>query len=351
MYEIIFTKKNKNILVIFLFYAPYIILLDFIFEPKLFKIDIEILVLLIQLVTFCFYLYIFQTSNGNKVSDKIYLIIKIILSFGLTFLLRISFGYYKLHMHKQEVDLFYILGRTFLLHTQFLIYSFAYYSFINFKSSKENEIKLLNDLNNAKLNLAETQTKFLRSQINPHFLYNTLNQFYKIAQNIEPQMANGVLELSGLMRYSIEDHATTNGLTLLSAERTQIQSLINLHQLRYNNELLLKFIVTGNVENKYIAPMILITLTENLFKHGDLSNDVDVAYIKMHVNETFELLEFETCNAISPRKTTMLGGIGLDNIKTRLQALYQDGFSLVTTKNSEKNTFAVYLKIPYSLNV
>ncbi|RYF45410.1 MAG: histidine kinase, partial [Cytophagaceae bacterium] len=108
-----------------------------------------------------------------------------------------------------------------------------------------------------------TELKALKAQVNPHFLYNTLNYFYIRSQEVDPELADSIIKLSEIMRYSMREDFTT---APLSEEINYMKQFISLHQLRY--PICMNFTVTGDVDSKTILPFILIGLVENAFKHG-----------------------------------------------------------------------------------
>ena len=118
--------------------------------------------------------------------------------------------------------------------------------------------------------LLESEINFLRAQINPHFLFNCLNFFYSEMLDTQPKVADGIITLSEIMRYSLQDFSKTGGLANLQQELEHIQNVIKIHKMRFANNLFINLEVDGNPENIQIAPMVLITLVENIFKHGDL---------------------------------------------------------------------------------
>ena len=103
-----------------------------------------------------------------------------------------------------------------------------------------------------------TELKALKAQVNPHFLYNTLNYFYIRSQEVDPELADSIIKLSEIMRYSMREDFNT---ARLSEEINYMKQFISLHQLRY--PMYMDFTVTGDVESKNIIPFLLIGLVEN----------------------------------------------------------------------------------------
>jgi two-component system LytT family sensor kinase len=192
-----------------------------------------------------------------------------------------------------------------------------------------------------------TEIKFLKSQINPHFLFNTLNNLFSMAQdNGNDKLADGISKLSGMMRYMIyESNAET---VPLKNEIEYIKSCIALNKLRYaDDEALVNFKYSEQVPDVFIAPMIFIPFIENAFKHGVLINNTSPIDISIAVNDKALLFICENKNYSFVKKMENdKSGIGLENVKRRLDLVYPGKHELII-KNDE-NLFHVELKIDLS---
>ncbi|MEP7321296.1 MAG: histidine kinase [Saprospiraceae bacterium] len=189
-----------------------------------------------------------------------------------------------------------------------------------------------------------TEVLFLKNQVNPHFLFNTLNNLFSIAQrNKDEETAQGLSQLAGLMRYMIYDSSVTH--ISLEKEIKNIDDFIALSKLRYpNDEVEVQLTRIGPVENIKIAPMIFLPFVENAFKHGIHIEE------KSTISITFEVMGsalFFTCtNQIvdaSIIKHTEYGGIGLENVQRRLILLYPQKHKLSITNSG--STFIVHLEL------
>lgn len=185
--------------------------------------------------------------------------------------------------------------------------------------------KITNELENALLKQQELlvqqeklyyEYSFLRLQINPHFLYNTLNFFYAKALAYDKDLAEGVLALSDIMRYALK----SNGLkkdedkkALLVDEIEHLKNIIKINRLRLKNKMYLNFDIKGEIKDVYILPFVLITIVENLFKHGIVHDAEYPAKIILMVTE--EKIDFYTCNKKKGGIKEPSTGIGLENIK------------------------------------
>jgi LytS/YehU family sensor histidine kinase len=214
-----------------------------------------------------------------------------------------------------------------------VIFSALSYSFWQFQSAQQQNQELL--LENKK---AEFQ--ILKSQVSPHFLFNTLNSFYSQLILKDDEMASDVLVLSDLLRYVITE--TDKDQAVLSKEIQFIQNYIHLQKKRFEDQLYLDFTIEGNYSNEKILSSALIHFVENVFKHGKFNTEQEKAAITIKIKEDF--LEILTFNHIVEGENYSSTGIGFDNLTKRLEYMYKSKFIL--EKTEENNTFKTYLKIP-----
>lgn len=188
----------------------------------------------------------------------------------------------------------------------------------------------------------EAQLQYLRAQINPHFLFNTLNNIYSLAVVRSEQTAPMVLQLSDLLRYVIYDSQQEK--VLLEKEVKQIQRFIDLFQMRSETPLDIIFEYNDFSPERSIEPMMLIPLVENCFKHCDFDTN-PAAFVKISLNVDQKRLVFTTCNSKndSLRQKDQVGGVGLENIRQRL-ALKYPGRHQMTVDNQEE-VFRVELRL------
>lgn len=159
---------------------------------------------------------------------------------------------------------------------------------------------------------------FLKSQINPHFLYNTLNMLYGLAYGVDKALAGGLLKLSELMRYMLRD--TPDGLVDLAEEVEYLDNFLDLYRLRYPSRLHAGLTVVGNPTGHRVAPLLLIPFVENAFKHGVL--DDPATPVRLHLVLTPGAVEFTVENQCHEYLTDSGSGIGLANLRRRLELLY-----------------------------
>lgn len=168
---------------------------------------------------------------------------------------------------------------------------------------------------------------FLKAQVNPHFLHNTLNFLYARALPLSPELSEGILTLSEIMRYSLDHREEEDGKVLLNRELEHVHNSIRLQQLRFGHSLQVRFELKGDPAGVRILPFILITLVENAFKHGDLRDPGNPARIVLDVSVPGSL-HFICVNRKKVGPKELSTGIGLDNSRRRLELAYGENYSL-----------------------
>ena len=165
---------------------------------------------------------------------------------------------------------------------------------------------------------------FLKAQINPHFLHNTLNFLYAKSLPYSPELSEGILTLSDIMRYALSEGNARDGKAPLKDEIEHVWNVIKINQLRFSNKLNVEFIVTGLVDGVTIIPFVLITIVENAFKHGDLKTEAHPIEIKLEVYNNS--LKFRCRNKKKNGPKELSTGVGLDNIRKRLDLAYGNNY-------------------------
>lgn len=163
-----------------------------------------------------------------------------------------------------------------------------------------------------------TELNFLKSQVNPHFLFNTLNNIYALAYRKSDDAAVAIMKLSEIMQYML--YGSKEERVAVSREIHFIYQLIALQQLRVQGPLVLQLSVTGDTEMHAIAPLLLIPFVENIFKHGVLNNERSPVIINIDIQDG--KLLFYSRNKISRGSKYQAGGIGMVNVRRRLELLY-----------------------------
>jgi len=173
---------------------------------------------------------------------------------------------------------------------------------------------------------SQANLNFLKAQINPHFLHNTLNFLYAKSLPYSPELSEGILTLSDIMRYALSEGNARDGKAPLKDEIEHVRNVIKINQLRFSNSLNVQFEVNGVLNGSMIIPFVLITLVENAFKHGDLKNAESPIHIKLAVDNNQLYFYCRNKKKTGPKEIST--GVGLDNIKKRLELAYGKGFSL-----------------------
>jgi len=173
---------------------------------------------------------------------------------------------------------------------------------------------------------SQANLNFLKAQINPHFLHNTLNFLYARSLPYSPELSEGILTLSDIMRYALSEGNAKDGKAPLKDEIEHVRNVIKINQRRVSNNLNVQFSANGVVNGATIIPFVLITLVENAFKHGDLKSSEHPIDIRLDVegNE----LKFYCRNRKKTGPKEISTGVGLDNIRKRLELAYGDQYKM-----------------------
>jgi len=207
----------------------------------------------------------------------------------------------------------------------------------NYNSVVTNE-NLKNKILQTQLQLKEQELKFLKMQIHPHFLFNSLNTIYGYALKKADDAPEMILKLSNLLDYVL--YQVEKPTVLLQDEINHLEDYIALEKMRFHDTLEVEF--NKEIENIHIqiAPMLLISFVENSFKHGTIIDGKLKVYVKV---KTFkEKLEFEIINSANSATETN-NGIGLENTRKRLEMIYQDDHELEISQTDTQ--FKITLKI------
>ncbi|UOB18086.1 sensor histidine kinase [Abyssalbus ytuae] len=192
----------------------------------------------------------------------------------------------------------------------------------------------------------ETELRFLKTQMSPHFFFNTLNNIYSLSVEQSPNTSKIILKLSELMRYLL--YETNMHRQSLIKEIICLQNYLDLERIRYGSLLKINMNISGEIEDKEIAPMLLLAFTENAFKHGAKKN-VGKVEINIDFNVTGKFLYFRITNPVpAPNNEKKIkdtpGGIGIGNVKKRLELSYnKDDYDLDI--GVDHNQYTVDLKI------
>jgi hypothetical protein len=193
----------------------------------------------------------------------------------------------------------------------------------------------------AETDKARAELSFLKAQINPHFLFNTLNNIYALAVAKNEQTPHAIMRLSNIMRYVTDEIG--EDLVPIADEVNCVKDYIDLQRMRLSNKVKLDYTVTGDLAGKYIPPLVLMTFVENVFKYG-ISNHED-SPIEISIRAEVDNVQFYSRNRIFESvHESEREGIGILNTMRRLDHLYGEEYSLnITDKNG---FYAVELTVP-----
>ena len=200
--------------------------------------------------------------------------------------------------------------------------------------------KIRKELENQKL---QAELSFLKMQVNPHFLFNALNNIYSLAvMEKSKKTGDSIMKLSELMRYVLYEKEDAQNRVSLDKEIRHINSYIDLEKLRHPGDVFINFSIEGEPNGKRIAPLLLFPLIENACKHGVLTDAQKPVDINLKVTD--HQLNFSIENSINTYQKDAVGGIGIPNVQKRLDLLYGKKYSLDVSNTADR--FIVNLKLP-----
>ena len=215
----------------------------------------------------------------------------------------------------------YVIAGVFFVSVALLTATLAYAR----DDRKQHEIlreqKMQLEIENTRVNY-----NFLKAQINPHFLYNTLSFFYARSLPYSQELSEGILTLSDIMRYALQESIAIEGKAPLEKEVEHLRNVIKINQLRYSNQLKVDLRVVGDISAKKIIPFVLVTLVENALKHGNLKSEEHPIEFFLSLEE--EKLYFKSFNQKKNDPEESSNGIGLMNMKKQLALAYKDEYQL-----------------------
>ncbi len=192
----------------------------------------------------------------------------------------------------------------------------------------------------------EAELKYLKNQINPHFLFNTINNIYSLVLEESKKAPDALLKLSDILNYLLYE---SNFETIsLVKEIQKLNDYIELEQFRYADKLEVIFNYKISTSEIVIPPLLLLPFVENAFKHG-AGESLKNSWIHINLNEENHHLTFKVENSIDENvspKNIEQSGIGLSNVKKRLELMFQDKYELKTLKSSE--SFIIILQLDLS---
>jgi len=187
----------------------------------------------------------------------------------------------------------------------------------------------------------DMELQFLKSQLNPHFLFNSLNNIYSLAYQKSEKTADAILKLSEIMRYMI--YESNDSWVALDKEVEYVQSFVELQKLRFKDGAAVEISINGEIDGQKIVPLILISFVENAFKHGVANDPEDPIKINIIANQ--KILHFSVTNKKSKTNKDAMGGVGLNNVERRLQLLYPERYKLNIVNSATHYTTELMLDL------
>jgi len=261
-------------------------------------------------------------SDNRRVFWKapLFILIEISMYVFILFITQYSLIRYTHVLHQRVLifDYDFIVGavfRFFYLTSFSSVYYFLKTYLAEKKKTTDMETQRLENI----IKLARSENAYLRAQINPHFLFNTLDFIYRNTRIQAPVAAEAIAAVSNMMRYAV-DGTSDDELVELGREIDQVEQLIHIHQLKEDEILHIRFWWDEEIRSLKIIPLMLITLAENIFKHGNLKDKQSMATMRIEIKESD--LSITTENLVNPFPVISGYGSGLNNISKRLEHAY-----------------------------
>ncbi len=235
-------------------------------------------------------------------------------------------------VHQMPINIYAIamafLSGFFLISSCIIKFSIDWFSSERIQRNLESEKK-------------DMELQFLKSQLNPHFLFNSLNNIYSLAYQKSEKTADAILKLSEIMRYMI--YESNDSWVNLSKEVEYVTSFVELQKLRFKDGAAVIVTTNGEIDGQQIVPLILISFVENAFKHGVANDPEDPIKINIIANQ--KILHFSVSNKKSKTNKDAMGGVGLNNVERRLQLLYPDRYKLNIVNSATHYTTELMLDL------
>ncbi len=353
-------KKLRNILIHIIFWGIFLAIPHFIFDLPLNNMHRFIYIFSLIIIFFYLNTYVFIPFFLTK--RKFFLFIvsiigSIIISLSITGLIASQFPQIKYPIpHKFRDSRFHSKNKNEYIIEDIeeeseksrlgqivfaLLFTFAMSTSIRITRDYYKNEKQKEEIEKEKL---ASEISLLKSQVNPHFLFNTLNGIYSIANKESKKTADAIVKLSDLMRYML--YEADKELVNLTKEISYIKNYIDLQKLRLFDNVKIKFEINGDFEKEMIEPMLLIPFIENAFKHG-IDNEKR-CIIEINLKCERGRLEMKIANSIikaGENIDKISSGIGLKNVKERLNLLYPNEHSLSISEKNNIFTVNLFLNL------
>jgi len=289
-----------------------------------------------------FFIYYLIPKYLIRKNYKLFVLYGIYTLIGTAYLLSIIMFFGYIYMSELDFKKMPPLSRSlpFILISVYLVvmvvsaFKLVKHNYLSLEKNKTLENKFLQ----TQLQLKEEELKFLKMQIHPHFLFNTLNTLYGFALKKADETPEMILKLSNLLDYIL--YQIDKPKVLLLEEINHIKDYIDLEKMRFHDTLEVNLNIENYDKTFQIAPMLLMPFVENSFKHGNLINGMLKIDIDIKTNQN--ILDFTIDNSFIENEISQKG-IGLENIKKRLEMLYSNQYELKV--EALKTNFIVHLKL------
>jgi len=264
------------------------------------------------------------------------LAITIVIKFGIAIMYKeeiLKHFYPNKNKYEYQPYTHYII-QTLFVSGFFLVMS----SLLKFAADWFSSQRIQSNLESEKKNM---ELQFLKSQLNPHFLFNSLNNIYSLAYQKSDKTADAILKLSEIMRYMI--YESNDSWVSLNKEVEYVQSFVELQKLRFKDGAAVEVSINGEIDGQKIVPLILISFVENAFKHGVANDPEDPIKINIIANQ--KILHFSVSNKKSKTNKDAMGGVGLNNVERRLQLLYPERYKLNIVNSATHYTTELMLDL------
>lgn len=341
-------KRTYNLLLHLSFWILFAImpLSTLFFDEKPLAIDIVVYIIAIYLLHMlnfyvCYFLLLPVLFKKNKIVITIFGTLAFVMLFAI-FRWAIIKTLFKMLPIELGPEITRFLSKDVYILFEFMVHSFVFtaYAFLlrstyEWFINQKQRTELINQNQASELSL-------LRYQINPHFLFNTLNNIYSLVYKKDDKAPDAVMKLSEILHYTL--YKANAEMVQLEKEIDALKSFIELQTLRVSNPNFVKFNVEGYPGGKTIVPMLLLPFVENAFKHGDKETAAPGIIIDISINNDY--IEFKSKNYISKNNHLTkdeVGGIGLQNIQRRIELLYPQLYTLDINKTDKE--YNVHLKL------
>jgi len=273
----------------------------------------------------------------NYLTEKKFLKYSFLLTLSVVVITPIKLMVFYLILSNAET---FILGKQFL----FFIASFLIVGSSTIGKIITDWVRHLREKKDLQTQTMQSELRFLKSQINPHFLFNTLNNLYALTLKKSDKAPEIVIKLSEMMRYML--YECNERRVPLQKEVNYIQNYLDLERLRQGKNVQINYKVDGKIFDQQIAPLIFIPFLENSFKHG-LNTHISHGFVNILLEVEDQHIHFYIENSKSESLPTQThkrsGGIGLVNVKRRLNIIYPNNYKLEI--HDDPNTYGVELDI------